>query len=236
MRDPLTLLPVYYERWARLPSPSQPPQKPSHSSYLALRRRRDPPLHRNSTREAILIVVDGHFTLCVDRDPALFLHDHPTRIHLEHGCKGCKGGGAMYIDYLLQQCINENNAKTEAILDLARSYLDLEGSYGTIETSVDDSTWCISHSTHPWKEGQSIFDFNDKCTIVVTDTSLEPTINGSEICSLLWEGSNDSKAFYYGEWEVFECSYSIEELQLLFNCRPNNKFTINNPSMARSKL
>jgi hypothetical protein len=133
-------------------------------------------------RDALLVVVGNHFTLCVDRDYSRVI------AHMQQHLSGknsrshtCKGSGPLFVDYLLESpdllttCTPEGEEFTNR--DLAVDYLELEGSYGLVyepemsenkaansarirsshqsTTSPSPPSWSILQSTLPWREGRS---------------------------------------------------------------------------------
>ena len=126
-------VPVYFERWQRRTGDA------GGEKYLAMRRDSECPAvaerkGRAPSRDAVLVVVGGHFAMAVNR--AVF----PT-------FAGCPGpAGPPLVDQALELGTALGRAE-------AAEYLDLEGSYGT----VAGGTFDVLRSTHPWREGQALF-------------------------------------------------------------------------------
>lgn len=195
-------VPLYYERWARI----LPIAKQS-SKYLAIRRIRECPIAaaaagRKPERDAIFVVVGNHFALAVDRDYTSLMW-HYERYSKVAVLNPCKGGGGSFIDYILDK---DNNIESRR--EVAEEYLNLEGSYGQIvpykaTPGTMQYSWKITQSTHPWKEGSSVFESGDISVSYenIGQTTVKPV-------SIDWKE--------YGQFEVLECSFSPKELEMLF--------------------
>lgn len=209
IRDRDTNVPVYFERWMRIA-----PYSHQKLKYFAARKVRKSRLDR----DAVLIVVGGHFALVVDRDietaTAKFKSNEQALNHLR---THCGGGGAFFVDYLLDSEFHD--AETLRVhMDLARQYLDLEGSYGLVHnseisrsSSVKSESWTIHKSTHPWKEGSQLFDHGQSIHFEFSSLAAQEIPK-----KMTWMGANGTRSHCYGDWEVFECSFPREELQQLF--------------------
>ncbi len=217
-------VPVYCERWQR-----RDPLSNQREKYLALRKVRPCPaseegkrraLDRN-LRDVVLVVTGNHYAIAIDRywrNINKYLEDFRDNT----GAKG-NGGGGFFVDYLLNQAIEAREGRGDGGDErLCRSvlidYLDLEGSYGMIRdihgTELQDTcSWRVHKSTHPWKEGKSLFANNDY---------FEFDFEGNQLKCLRWlrvPGNVDptvERVSCIGEWQVFECSYSEEELRDIF--------------------
>jgi hypothetical protein len=171
-------IPVYFERWQRRSNDSK------GKKYIAMRRQTGCPVKAKKLGlsikpDATLVVVGNHFALAVDRPPVNHLPG-------ESG-----GGGPAHVDYAL----NVNN-RNEAM-----NYLSLQGSYGNIFCSNSNSnlpSWCIMKSTHPWREGESIFQVNEE---------LDLHWDRQKLSKIIWQGD---------EWDVLECSFTPRELIGIF--------------------
>ena len=198
-------IPVYMERWQRFGEDSL-----GQKHFAAMRKRKlpFPSSHTDDTdtdsdtalRQAVLVVVGCHFAYALDRRflPAF---------------QGAPGpGGPALIDY----------AATTGDRRSAEAYLSLEGSYGRVTTSSSSSAsltrgaqWQIAKSTHPWREGQSLFVARggaERSTPLLRYIPQGQTQTLSEVptaaaLSLQWGGY---------EWSVFENSYSLAELRDMF--------------------
>jgi hypothetical protein len=211
IRNKATNLPVYFERWARIP-----PYPHQRIKYFAARK-----LRRNVTdRDCVLIVTGMHFAIVIDRDMSAATALFKDKARMEHLLQHCGGGGAAYVDYLLNSELHDTDT-LNLHMNSARSYLDLEGSYGLIQetnSSVPNrmiqSSWQIRRSTHPWKENHSLFCAEDAVTFEFPNLTMDaiPT-------KMIWSGrgSEPSLSLHrYGEWEIFECSFSKEDLLQIF--------------------
>jgi hypothetical protein len=165
-------VPIYFERWSRIKGDG------NGKKYLAMRRNTGCPMDairqgRQPERDGVIIVVGNHFAYAVNR---------PMPIPEFDGSKG--PGGPALVDYALSR-----GGRVDA-----ERYLDLEGSYGTVDQ------WQVQKSTHPWKEGQSLLPSGSKVTV-----RLGRRQQNIESIDVL--GYN---------WTILECSFSIAELQRLF--------------------
>jgi hypothetical protein len=107
----------------------------------------------------------------------------------------CKGGGGMFIQYLLKTITMKTEEEKRALIE---EYLGLEGIYGQLVVSdseyEDDDydeennnskkkkmTWKIIRSIFPWNEGKELFqEEND---------SLMPVFEKDRFLRLEWESS-----------------------------------------------
>ena len=185
-------IPVYMERWQRYDGDSM-----GMKYFAAMRKCKNTfPVQENvengSVRQAVLIVVGNHFAFALDR----------TSIPDFKGAPG--PGGPPLIDFAAQKGDRQS----------AEAYLSLEGSYGHVLSS-DDSLWKISKSTHPWREGKSLFFENngEKPVIGLIPTGLIADSPEASAISMYWGGY---------EWSVFENSFTIGELQELFGPLSNS--------------
>ena len=182
-------LPVYYERWARCRGDS------GGKKYLAMRRVSGCPIKAKELGltikpDALFVIVGNHFALAVDR---------PQEAQLLPGEFG--PGGPAHVDYAL------NHGERGEALD----YLSLEGSYGELWSSsgkenqrVFSPTWNIERSTHPWREGSSLF------------------VTGEEVL-MQWSRDTLSKILWQGDfWDVLECSFTSSELNMMFPVKNKN--------------
>ena len=181
-------LPVYYERWARHAGDS------GGSKYLAMRRKSGCPVQARrlglpSTPDALFVVVGNHFALAVDRPEPLLLPGEPG------------GGGPAHVDYALS-----HGKRDEAL-----NYLSLEGTYGQLwhqtpsqeeqeqPSKAPAPSWTILRSMQPWKEGTCLYRAGEK-------VELEFGSDGV-LRRVAWRGE---------EWDVLECSFSSDELNVIF--------------------
>lgn len=221
IRNKDTNLPVYFERWERIP-----PYPHQREKYFAARK-----ILRQGRRErdCVLIVTGNHFALVVDRDTvaATTLSKSNTNSgdEMKHLQRHCGGGGAAYVEYLLNPAIHDAQALMENTKK-ARAYLDLEGSYGLVvrPTSSKEGVspvalqvgfWTVVRSTHPWKENQSIFGEFDFVRFTCGNKKpvkfLWTTAQGSQPRDL-----GNQSSHRYGEWEILECSFTMSELAQVF--------------------
>lgn len=203
VRNPATGLPVYFERWARIPP--FPKQK---TKYFAAR--------KLGGRDAVIIIVGDHFALAIDR-PAVDM----SLLDPVHVKKHCGGGGAMFVDYLL--C--HSPLETSQAMTAARDYLDLEGSYGLVQPA-----WIIQQSTHPWLEKAHLISVMDTVSFIPDGRS------STGIQAMHWSSNtrDGSRPHCYGAWEVLECSFTIEELNSMF--QPSEESIASCQYQFRSKL
>lgn len=206
-------IPVYMERWQRFDGDSL-----GKKNFAAMRKRKlsspsssytdtdidiDSPL-----RKALLVLVGNHFAYALDR----------PCVPIFGGAPG--PGGPALIDF----------AASTGDRRSAEAYLSLEGSYGRVTTPSSSPSssshghssarWKIAKSTHPWREGHSLFAETEEGSGAETGEDI-PTLyyapqgqtqTLSEVpspatLSLQWGGY---------EWSVFENSYSLAELRGLF--------------------
>jgi hypothetical protein len=195
-------VPVYFERWSRRPTDS------GGEKYLAMRRKAGCPIlaakmGTTTKRDAVLVVVGNHFTLCVDR---------PQPQPILVGAPG--PAGPAFVDYAL--AIGDRAA--------AMDFLELEGSYGhiysenVVQSGVLKPNWKIIRSTHPWREGRELFTSRDTLALEWKETP--PSLWGPSIAS-----HKHLSGITWGddEWEVLECSFSEAELNAIFptKCFPS---------------
>jgi hypothetical protein len=227
-------VPIYFERWQKhLPLTNE------ESKYLALRKHRPCPKAlaaegRVATKaervDAVMVIVGCHFALCVDRDYDMLLQYLQTRG--DEVKNGCKGGGGMFVDYLLQQNQNakeEDNEELKTLKrQLAEEYVSLQGCYGMITTNASTGVyeWRIIKSTFPWLEGKMLFqddDYFDFDGIGGMNSSVFGFVGNSNgtatgAASLRWSRTSLRKEHEccLGSWEVLENNYPVEELESLF--------------------
>lgn len=231
-------VPVYYERWQRSPGDA------NGRKYLAMRTKKRVPAsasasatestsHRSNSaieeggsggRDGLLVVVGDHFACAFDR--AAPFPDFP----------GSSGpGGPALIDFAVAQIEQLGFASDEAMEWKRKvvAYLDLEGCYGRVrgvDGAGDESEgmgspsapcdWRIRRSTHPWREGQSLWttaDFQHTPARLVwkdgTPTAMEQTNSDTWDASVM---SSVTMHWREQEWEMLECSFSAAELSALF--------------------
>lgn len=183
-------VPLYFERWVRYSRDS------IGTKYLAFRRRSG----CEDTRDALLVVVGDHFAMAYDR--ATPFPDFP----------GSSGpGGPALVDYAIEKIEQGDSWAVSQGREAVERYLDLEGSYGRLTETPDGVTWNITRSTHPWREGQSLWSRSEGGTYF--EPKLEFSTTG-ELKGLLWTGW----------WEVLECSFGQAALTRLF--RPQKPATV----------
>jgi hypothetical protein len=226
-------VPVYFERWERIPSFVNQQTKylvlrKSLPCPLSLAKRANPvPLPRER-RDGLLIVTGSHFAFILDRDYSLLLEQMKGSGGGEDLRSQCKGGGGMFIQYLLKTDSLKTEEEKRALIE---EYLGLEGIYGQLvvndseyeedyeehnnNNSKKKMTWKIIQSTFPWNEGKELFqEEND---------SLMPVFEKDRFLRLEWESSvkdvtatTRRSAFSQGCWEVMECSFEMNEIYELF--------------------
>jgi hypothetical protein len=181
-------VPVYFERWARISGDSK-----GHKYFAARRTRAMTPSSYDDYRDGVLILMGSHFTLAVDRRSPFPSFE---------GCPECSGGPAL-VDY----------AASIGDRESIEAYLDLQGSYGHINTgntplsgggpNTEILEWKIEKSTHPWLEGQSPLTLEGEARFIFSRSH-----GMRRPLTMSWAGY---------EWEVLECSYTPRELSAIFN-------------------
>lgn len=176
-------VPLYFERWVRYIGDS------NGSKYLALRRESD-----FTARDALIVVVGNHFAMAYDRKTPF-----PDFV-------GSTGpGGSALVDYAIGQIRQGDSTAERMGRESLERYLDLEGSYGRLQGTEAGTTWTVTRSTHPWREGHSLWDRIDEATESPCLPRLDFLLSG-ELRSMSWRG----------KWRVLECSFSVDELISLF--------------------
>lgn len=221
-------VPIYFERWQK-----HLPLTDEHSKYFAIRKHCPcPKLLASEGRvptkaervDAVMVIVGNHFALCVDRDYELLIQFLQT--HGEEVKSVCKGGGGMFVDYLLQQSGEEEEEERLLKRKLAEEYVSLQGCYGMIAANAITGVteWMIVKSTFPWLEGKMLFQEDDIFDFDISP-STSTTSTGTGAASLRWTRSSSRKEHEccLGTWEVIENNYSTEELESLF---PGRKLKI----------
>lgn len=205
--------PVYYEQWLRRSGDSE------GRKYFACRKsgtdfRSLPASHTSSNdacgdeRDAVFIIVGNYFCIAIDR---------PTPLPPFTSCTG--PAGPVLIDQTLLPSLDDA-AACERRESCVR-YLDLEGSFGRVRNVYADlfgalpdgtytgCTFIIDRSTHPWREGKSLFDAADSRPVKLVTHGVTGTVVGIE-----WRG---------GLWDVLENSFSAVELSaVLCNRTPTS--------------
>ena len=195
-------VPLYFERWQRM--------KP-----FRLQNERQVVLWRPGNafvRTAVLVIVGEHFSFCVDRDYSsatnilnVLSNDRESRGH------ACRGGGGLFVDFLLDS--NGRSAENDYLIrQAAEDYLSLIGDYGIIgsdgEANGGSNMWQIVKSTHPWREGRSLIrpgdiSWKEEGVVASDAVATDMVISWADL----------------GDWEVFESSLKISELEQLFQMR-----------------
>lgn len=129
--------------------------------------------------------------------------------NIEDFRRRCKGGGPLFVDFLLQASDGEVDHDLPFAIDsklrrrAVEEYLSLIGDYGEVVVDRTSTTkkWQILKSTHPWREGGSLFQAGD----IVWSPNKDKD-NGRQ---LSWRSM--------GMWQVFESSLDIRELEFLFD-------------------
>jgi hypothetical protein len=167
------------------------------------------------------------------------LNHNSTYILVEGMRRRCKGGGPLFVDFLLEAFGGDDanatsrgmgsDADDESIsIDSKQrrraieEYLSLIGDYGLIQTdsSFVSKKWQIQKSTHPWREGGDLFQAGD----ITWSSILGEEVNDKMLLS--WRSM--------GEWRIFESSLDICGLELLFDI-PSTRLR-NYSSHTMSKL
>ena len=154
----------------------------------------------------------------------------------------CKGGGPLFVDFLLQA--SDGEVKDDAgrssssdsdsngrpfVFDsklcrlAVEEYLSLIGDYGQVAVDRSSSAikkWQIQKSTHPWREGGALFQAGD----ITWYSTQEDEHN--ERMQLSWRTM--------GMWQVFESSLDIHALESLFGIP--STMSRNRSSQILSKL
>eukprot|EP01038_Epipyxis_sp_PR26KG_P010087 gene10087-13554_t len=224
-------IPIYFERWQRIVGDSD------GSKYLAIRKVLS---YNNNTEDdlesdSLLIIMGNHFSFVNDRKMT-------SVVRLLDGVADKstipKAGGGALVDFLLSL---GSEGRVAAI-----DWLSVEGSFGLVKQ--EEASWVIQKSTHPWREGQPLMNsqgLNHDNKIYLTrnygnqsngvlkeinsDNSIIPDFkNQHELLSLHWKGS---------QWEIIENSFTIQELEELFNVQVSldGKPPADNRSVFQSK-
>lgn len=192
------LVPVYFERWQR-----RTPYELQQDKYLAMLR---------EDGGAVLVVVGRHFALCVDRPS----HQTATLSH-EEVTTHCKGGGGMFVDYLLSGMEECGAEAQRGRRRLAEVCVSLEGSYGLVQ---DGANWTILKSTFPWLEGHTLFEAGDWLELQIGNApSHFDTLSGPAVLTASWNNVEHTAHPHGGclrKWDIVENSFSIEELHDIF--------------------
>jgi hypothetical protein len=186
-------IPVYMERWQRFNGDSM-----GDKHFAAMRKRKlpgssqDPPSPA-ALRHAALVLVGDQFCYALDR-PCI------------PDFSGAPGpGGPALIDF----------AASTGDRCSAEAYLSLEGSYGhtNCQPQQHGAPWIIDKSTHPWREGKSLFGAEGRDAVTLSCAPLgQTTLTLSDVPEAA------SLSLHWGcyEWSVFENSYTLAELRNLF--------------------